>query len=208
MGVSVYYRAIPSNSDFFRRLQRDEAFALLVSSSFSWAYGLFDTFDMNPVELNNYLDEMVKENLEAFGDEWAADEIIADFRTALRKTRKAHPGVEKRIAVLEKTSIVIEQQLIDYFSEQNRNTVNELVSDLMFGDQVLTPHLQISSQESLNLISTSLVQSGATILRPLTPKKLFSSEDNAMFRDDFKQLRDLYLACAKHEEAIAVGVYG
>jgi hypothetical protein len=209
ISVSIYYSAIPPKSEFYQRLQRDKAFAILIVSFFPMGWGTFNAFEMKPLKLNYYLDEIIEENQEVFGDELAADWVITELRTALRRTRQAYPGIENRIGALEKCYFEIEQRLIEVLLEQQDENASELVSRLIPGERSLTPHFEFDVEKTLTLVSTSLVKQGAKMLRKVNSKTAFLSDRDAdWYRGWFEEWRNLYLAAARRGEEIVVGATG
>ncbi len=94
MGVSVIYSAIPPTSTFYARLQHENAFAALMVYLFPYGCGVFHFFGLPPDEVNEILGDFIEEHYEMFGSELAADDAIAEFRSELRRTRQAYPGIE------------------------------------------------------------------------------------------------------------------
>ncbi len=207
MGVSVIYSAIPPSSKLYARLHRERPLAILMVSLFSYGCGIFRFFEIEPEEAHEILEEIIEEHQDAFGSELDADQVVAEFRTELRLTRKAYPGIEDRTASLEKTSNKIEKHLSQELSRKQIENANEIVEKLIFGDQVLAPNL-LPEAESLGLISRGLVSEGARILRQIDPETLFAYEGKDRWCiDHFSQWRDLYLSADEKNEEILVGVF-
>ena len=78
----------------------------------------------------------------------------------------------------------------------------------MFGEQTLAPHLS-PADDSLELVSVSLVQEGAKILREITPEMLFARDQRweEWCLENFEEWRNLYIEAAEKSEEILVG-YG
>ncbi len=207
MGVSVIYSAIPLSSTLYTRLQREKPLAILMVSLFSYGCGIFNFFEIEPEEVNEILEEVIEAHQDTFGSELDADQVIAEFRTELRLTRKAYPGIEDRTASLEKTSNEIEERLSQELSRRQIENANKIVEKLIFGDQSLAPNL-LPEAESLGLISRELVSEGARILRQIDPETLFAYEGKDRWCvDHFSEWRDLYLAADEKNEEILLGVF-
>jgi len=175
MGVSVLYSAIPPSSTLYARLQREKALSILVVSLFPYGCGIFRFFEIEPEEVNEILEEVIEAYQDIFGSELEADQLIDEFRSELRRTRQAYPGIEDRTASLEKSSTEIEKRLSQELSRRQIANANDIVQRLMFGDQTLAPTL-LPAGESLGLISRELVREGASILRQINPEMLFARD--------------------------------
>ncbi|MEH1801847.1 MAG: hypothetical protein V7L13_22315 [Nostoc sp.] len=207
MGVSVLYSAIPLDSLLYARLQSQKALSILVVSLFPYGCGIFRFFEIEPEEINEILEDVIETHQETFGSELEADGVIAQFRSELRLTRQAYPGIEDRRASLEKSSVEIEKRLSQELSRRKFANAHKIVEKLMFGDQTLAPTL-LSADESLGLISRELVSEGAGILRQIDPETLFARDEGRerWYLDHFERWRDLYLSAAEKNEEILVGV--
>ncbi|MEH2151206.1 hypothetical protein [Nostoc sp.] len=207
MGVSVLYNAIPPSSTLYARLQREKALTILVVSLFPYGCGIFRFFEIEPEEINEILEDVIETHQETFGSELDADRIIAEFRSELRLTRQAYPGIEDRRASLEKTSAEIGERLLQELSRRKVANADEIVEKLMFGDQTLAPTL-LSTGESLGLISRELVSEGASIFRQIHPETLFARDEGRQgwCLDHLERWRNLYLSAAENNEEILVGV--
>lgn len=203
MGVSVLYSAIPPSSTLYARLQSQKALSILVVSLFPYGCGIFRFFEIEPEEINEILEDVIETHQETFGSELEADWVIAELRSELRLTRQAYPGIENRIASLEKTSAEIEKRLSQELSRRKFANADKIVEKLMFGDQTLAPTL-LSTDESLGLISRELVSEGASIFRQIDPETLFARDE--WYFDDFERWRNLYLSAADKNEEILVGI--
>ncbi|MBN3883034.1 MAG: hypothetical protein V7K64_06835 [Nostoc sp.] len=207
MGVSVLYSAIPPDSLLYARLQSQKALSILVVSLFPYGCGIFRFFEIEPEEINEILEDVIETHQETFGSELEADRVIAQFRSELRLTRQAYPGIEDRRTSLEKSSVEIEKRLSQELSRRKFANAHKIVEKLMFGDQTLAPTL-LSADESLGLISRELVSEGAGILRQIDPETLFARDEGRerWYLDHFERWRDLYLSAAEKNEEILVGV--
>ncbi|MHC5759348.1 hypothetical protein [Nostoc sp.] len=207
MGVSVLYSAIPPDSLLYARLQSQKALSIIVVSLFPYGCGIFRFFEIEPEEINEILEDVIETHQETFGSELEADRVIAQFRSELRLTRQAYPGIEDRRASLEKSSVEIEKRLSQELSRRKFANAHKIVEKLMFGDQTLAPTL-LSADESLGLISRELVSEGAGILRQIDPETLFARDEGRerWYLDHFERWRDLYLSAAEKNEEILVGV--
>ncbi|MEH2019085.1 hypothetical protein [Nostoc sp.] len=207
MGVSVLYSAIPPDSLLYARLQSQKALSILVVSPFPYGCGIFRFFEIEPEEINEILEDVIETHQETFGSELEADRVIAQFRSELRLTRQAYPGIEDRRASLEKSSVEIEKRLSQELSRRKFANAHKIVEKLMFGDQTLAPTL-LSADESFGLISRELVSEGAGILRQIDPETLFARDEGRerWYLDHFERWRDLYLSAAEKNEEILVGV--
>ncbi|MEH2265270.1 hypothetical protein [Nostoc sp.] len=203
MGVSVLYSAIPPSSTLYSRLQREKALSILVVYLFHYGCGIFRFFEIDPEEINEILEDVIETQQETFGSELEADRVIAELRSELRLTRQAYPGIEDRIALLEKTSAEIEKRLSQELSRRKFANADEIVEKLMFGDRTLAPTL-LSTEESLGLISCELVSEGASIFRQIDPETLFARDESCF--EDFERWRNLYLLAADKNEEILVAV--
>jgi len=207
MGVSVLYSAIPPSSTLYARLQREKALSILVVSLFPYGCGIFRFFEIEPEEVNEILEEVIEAYQDIFGSELEADQLIDEFRSELRRTRQAYPGIEDRTASLEKSSTEIEKRLSQELSRRQIANANDIVQRLMFGDQTLAPTL-LPAGESLGLISRELVREGASILRQINPEMLFARDKGweGWCLDHLERWRSLYIASDEKNEEILVGL--
>lgn len=207
MGVSVIYSAIPLSSTLYARLQREKPLAILMKSLFSYGCGIFNFFEIEPEEVYEILEEVIEVHQDTFGSDLEADQIIAEFRSELRRTRQAYPGIEARTASLEKSSTEIMEKLTQELSRRQIANADKIVEKLIFGDQAFAPKL-LPERESLGLISRELVSEGARILQLIDSEMLFAYEGkNRWCVDHFKWWRDLYLSADEKNEEILLGVF-
>jgi hypothetical protein len=175
-------------------------------SLFPYGCGIFRFFEIEPEEVNEILEEVIEAHQDTFSD-LEAEQIIAEFRSELRRTREAYPGIEDRSTSLEKSSTEIEERLTQELLRRQIENANEIVEKLICGDQVFAPNL-LPEAESLGLISRELVIEGARILRQIDPEALFNDEgEDRWCIDEFSQWRDLYLSADEKNEEILVGVF-
>lgn len=206
MGVSVLYNAIPCSSTLYARLQREKPLAILMVPLFPYGCGIFRFFEIEPEEVNEILEEVIEAHPDTFSD-LEAEQIIAEFRSELRRAHEAYPGIEGRSASLEKSSTEIEERLTQELLRRQIENANEIVEKLICGDQVFAQNL-LPEAESLGLISRELVIEGARILRQIDPEELFNDEgEDRWCIDEFSQWRDLYLSADEKNEEILVGVF-
>ncbi|HEY9616873.1 MAG TPA: hypothetical protein V6C64_08535 [Microcoleaceae cyanobacterium] len=163
MGVSIRYNAIPPESPLYRRIQQDKPSCILLVSLFPYGNGIFNLFEIDPEEVYELFTDVIEEHHDTFGSEVEVDRIIAEFQSEIRRTRQAHPGIEDRTASLEKTSVEIEECLLQELSRQQIPNSHEVVQRLIFGDQDLPPNLL--PEESFGLISREAVREGASIFK-------------------------------------------
>lgn len=207
MGVSIIYSAIPPGSTLYARLQREQPLAVLMVYLFPYGCGVFHFFELPPDEINEILEDVIEEHYETFASELAADEAIAEFRSELRRTRQAFPGIETRRVSLEKTSNRIAERLLHELLKRQITNADEIVQKLMFGDRTFAPDL-LPVNESLGLISREWVHEGASILRQIEPEALFTGDDGweEYCLHQLKSWKKLYLAADQKGEEILVEV--
>lgn len=207
MGVSVLYSAIPPSSTFYARLQQEKAFSILMVSLFPYGCGIFRFFEIEAEEVNEILEEVIAEYQDTFSSESEANRLIAEFQTELIRTCQAYPGIENRTALLEKSSVEIEQRLTQELQIKQVVNASEVVQRLLFGDQTLAPTL-LSAEDSLGLISRDLVREGASVLQQINPETLFKKEQDQEggYLDHFERWRSLYLTADEKNEEILVGI--
>lgn len=207
MGVSVIYNAIPPGSTLYARLQREKALAVLMVSLFHIGDGIFRFFELPPNEVYEILGDVIEEHYETFGSELEADDAIAEFRSELRRTRQAYPGIETRRVSLEKTSSKIAERLSHELSRRQVTNAEEVVQRLMFGDQTFAPTL-LPVEEWLGLISREVVREGVSILRQINPEALFAKDGGweEYCLNQLKSWKKLYLAADQKGEEILLQV--
>lgn len=207
MGVSILYSAIPPESNFYKRLHEERAFAILMSSLFVYGNGIFRFFEIESEEVEEILEWVVESEQDTFGSELEVSSCINEFRSELYRTRNAYPGIEDRTASLEKTSHEIEQRLSQELTKRQVKNADEMARKLIYGDRTLAPHL-LSEQDSLGLVSLSLVRVGARLLQEIYPETLFTLNElqEEWASDHYKQWRNLYLAANENNEEILTGI--
>jgi hypothetical protein len=210
MGVSVMYSAIPPSSILYKRLQQEKAFSILVSDLFIYGNGIFRFFEDPLGEVKDILEGVIAAHPDVFGSPDQANQIIADFRAELSRTRQSYPGIEDRRAMIEKSVDAIETCLIQQVTEQRMQNAEEMVEKLLFGNQSLAPHLLTSEDEPLGLISRDLVREGAKLLRLVNPDTLYTGDPrwngDEWWLDHLKDWRELYLVADELNEEILVGI--
>ncbi|MUL38697.1 hypothetical protein BWI75_20820 [Gloeocapsopsis sp. AAB1 = 1H9] len=176
-------------------------------SLFPYGCGIFRFFEIEPEEIDEILEDIIERHHATFGSELEANQAIAEFRSELSRTRQAYPGIEDRIASLEKSSVEIEERLLHELTRRQVTNASGIVQRLMFGDQTLAPTL-LPAEESLGLISCELVSEGASIFRQINPETLFARDEGweGWCLDHLERWRGLYLSADEKNEAILVGV--
>jgi len=213
MGVSVIYSAIPLSSALYARLQREKPFAILMASFFHHGDGIFHFFkfhfsEIEPEQMYEILEWLTEMYQDTFRSELEAEQMMAEFRSELRRTCQAYPGIENRTVRLVGKSSNIEERLIQELTRRQIANANAMVTKLIFGDQAVAPTL-LPEEDSLGLISRELVREGARILRQIEPESLFKGNEEweRWYLNDFENWRDLYLSADERNEAILVRVH-
>lgn len=209
MGVSVHYWAVPPASTLFRRLRKEKAFATLMGALFPHGSGIFCFFEeIDPEARDETLEWVIANRRSALGPEPEARRWIAEFRQELERTRAAFPGVERRVAWLEKTSQLIEERLLRELTRIRGVSAAELVRELMFGDQELGRDLGVDDNDILGLLSAGLVRKGAKVLAGLDAEALFAKDRGweEYHLDSFEQWRQLFREAAARGEVLLGGV--
>jgi hypothetical protein len=176
MGVCIMYSAIPPSSTLYQKLQHNKALAILVSDTFTYGSGTFSFFEISPDEVTEILESVVDAHLDLFDSKNKADQIIAEFRAEINKTRRRYPGIENRTAMLEKSVDAIEQCLLQQLGQRQIPNAEQIIEKLFFGDRSLAPNLLTPADQSLGLISGDLVREGAFLLKPIDPETLYTGE--------------------------------
>jgi len=206
MSVSVIYSAIPPSSTIYRRIQTEKVFSILVAYLFSYGCGIFHFCDEHE-EDDEILEDIIERYQDTFGSTLEAEEIIAEFRSELMRTRQAYPEIENRTAMFEQSSVEIKKRLSQELSRMKVADANKIVERLMFGDKTLAPNF-LSEEDSLGLISRDLVSQGARILRQIDPEMLFAKDEGweELCLDHLKRWRTLYFSADEKNEEILVGI--
>ncbi len=137
MGFSVIYSAIPPSSNLYLRLQSEKALNLLVDFVFTDGCGIYRFFEIDPEEIDNIFENVVKTYPKIFKSQLELERVIADLRSLLTLTRQTFPGIEDRTAMLEKSSEEIEQLLVQELSRRQVANAQEIVQKLLEGDRIL-----------------------------------------------------------------------
>jgi hypothetical protein len=174
-------------------------------SLFPHGCGIFRVFEIE-YEIDEILADVIERHHETFGSELEASQAIAEFRSELRQTRQAYPGIEDRSALLESSSVEIEKRLVHELSRRQIANADRIVKRLIFGDQTLAPTL-LPAKESLGLISRELVSGGASIFRQINPATLFARDEGweGWCLNHLERWRGLYLSADEKNEEILVG---
>ncbi len=203
--VFIRYSAIPPSSELYSRLQSEKALNFLVDFVFTDGGGIFRFFEIDPQEIDDGFENVVRGYPKIFKSQLELDRVIADLRSLLTLTRQAFPGIEDRTATLEKSWQEIEERLVQKLSRKQVANAEEFVQKLLEGDRTFAPNLLLPGEyESLRLISRELVREGASIFRQIDPKTLFT-ENEDWYLDDLEDLKQLYLDADEHNEVILVG---
>lgn len=203
--VFIRYSAIPPSSELYSRLQSEKALNFLVDFVFTDGGGIFRFFEIDPEEIDDGFENIVRGYPKIFKSQLELERVIADLRSLLTLTRQTFPGIEDRTATLEKSWQEIEERLVQELLKKQVTNAEELVQKLLEGDRTFAPNLlSAGGYESLRLISRELVKEGASIFRQIDPKTLFA-ENEGWYLDDLEDLKDLYLAADEHNEVILVG---
>lgn len=203
--VFIRYSAIPPSSELYSRLQSEKALNFLVDFVFTDGGGIFRYFEIDPEEIDDSFENVVRGYPKIFKSQLELERVIADLRSLLTLTRQTFPGIEDRTATLEKSWQEIEERLVQELSRSQVANAKETVQQLLEGDRTFAPNLLLPREyESLRLISCELVREGASIFRQLDPKTLFA-ENEDWYLDDLEDLKQLYLDADEHNEVILVG---
>jgi hypothetical protein len=202
------YSAIPPSSTLYSRLQEEKALSILVSDLFSYGNGIFRFFEIDPEEIDEILEGVIETHQDVFDSTGKAEQIVAEFRFELDKTRQAHPGIENRTAMIEQSVDEIEKCLVQQFKARQIQNPEEIVERLLFGDQSLSPDLLTEEDEPLGIISRELVREGASLLRQINPETLYTGDAkwDEWGLEHLKHWRELYFVADKIDEAILVGM--
>ena len=206
MGVSIYYRAIPSSSNLLRSLQRDEAFFTLTAALFHYGHGIFYFFnEIDPDEREEILESVIKTRQDRLGAEPEARRLIDELRRELEQTRLAYPGVEERRYTLDTTSRLIRERLTIAL-EDNRTDPIKTVNWLMYGNEMHGRDEARELDDKIYLVSATHVQEGAQLLSQVDEFHVFASDQDWLI-ESFQRWRRLYQESAAEGDAILVGVF-
>ncbi len=202
MGVIMIYKAIPEQTSLFRRLRSDQKISTLFTRLFR--NGPFHTDGLEPDELQDLLDWIAKDK--AFGSRAELDATVLELEKELEKTKAAHPGVEDRTALLEKSVFILEERLLETVKQQGHSEAEDLVETLLFGREQVAPDFFEPVDEQLFLVPSATVQAGIEVLRNIKPEELIKGEGNpaGYHRSDFARWRRFYESVAAHDEAVLV----
>lgn len=222
MGSSTHYLAIPTDSSLYTALQTDLAFNTIMIELLPYSgdlYTFFSTIDKE--EREDIIDDILIRNQPVLGENPQAK--IDAFFAEIDRTRENYPGIEHRIAMLEKCDTDIESRLIAALTKeeslaQKYDNVPELVKKMIRGDGVLHPdlsHVDVpqvdrvrkSWEDILGLTSAPIVKQGAAILSLLSPRLLFptNQDPDTWQRENYIKWRKVYIAAAKNKEALLSG---
>jgi hypothetical protein len=147
---------------------------------------------------------------------------LIEFREEVERTRLSHPGVEQRGRSLEKTGFLVEERLSEALGHV-RDDAPVFVNRLLCGDQAhgglkgkdldvdevsIEELAELASDPAClcgNFVSPSLVKEGAGVLSALDAEALFIN-DSAWQLQSFQRWRSVYMAAARHDEALCTGV--
>lgn len=211
MSFAIHYTAIPPTSTFYKRLHTERPLATLVATFFPEGNGIYRFFevDINEInDLNESLDEVIKQHQDIFGTDLEADMWIAEFRDELRRTRKNYPGIADRRAMLEKCASEIEERLLQEITKKQDENVNLTVRTMIFdGERDFIP--DSLPEGELKLVTLPLVQQGAEFLRDIDSSTLFTEAEDwdRWYRDQFDWWKSLYLMAAEKEEELIVMIH-
>ena len=203
--VFIRYSAIPPSSELYSRLQSEKALNFLVDFVFTDGGGIFRFFEIDPEEIDDGFENIVRGYPKIFKSQIELERVIADLRSLLTLTRQTFPGIEDRTATIEKSWQEIEQHLVQELLRRQVAKAQEIVQKLLEGDRTFAPNLILPGEyESLMLRSREIVSEGASLFRQIDPKTLFA-DNEGWYLDDLEDLKQLYLDADEHNEVILVG---
>jgi hypothetical protein len=212
MGVTLSYQAIPPTSNFYRRAMQEKPLYTLLVSLFPYRCGTFSFFDINPLfpgdsinEINESIEDVLKEHQDIFGSELEASLAVAEYRHELMLTCQEFPGIERRTASLEKTGEEVKERLSQELERRKIENYELIIEDLLYGDRIFAPSDLSTEAHTLCLVSRDAVSQGAAILRQIDPASLFSIEEEYYF-DSFACWRKFYMEVDENKEEILMDV--
>ncbi|WP_310414986.1 hypothetical protein [Chamaesiphon sp. OTE_8_metabat_110] len=192
MGVTLAYQAIPPESSFYARLQSDIAFVILSIMLFDSGH-LFNLFEDDPESFDGSMENAFEGHPDVFcGTELETSLLVADFREAIRITRRDYPKIVDITGSLEKSFDVVRDRLLEELSRRNFEDAAVIVDDLLYGDTYLGEH-----EESFGLATREAVKKGASVLRQIEPEMLFPGGDDGdegWYSEDFRSWKNFYLS--------------
>ncbi|MEO0648637.1 MAG: hypothetical protein AAFZ17_21195 [Cyanobacteria bacterium J06650_10] len=211
MGVCIHYFAIPTQSTLYTQISEDlgaNALTFALGTNGLFRYQLDDMLFF-PGEKEEVINSLITQCRPVLGIQ--PRKKVDQFLAELERTRTEYPGIEKRVAMIEKCSLEIENKL-RLILEKKQISDARLIDHIMWGDASLHPTLSKSSQvrqpgeEVLDLITPTMVQEGARVLASLDLKIVFPDEDHqsSWYQENYARWRNAYLAVAEHREAIIV----
>lgn len=238
MSETACYMAISPKTAFYKHLQQEAAFYILLLEDFD--VGLITSDKPEEVEkkiqelLNSdrSLDASYINSLMPEVKRRAAEELkdtIKTLRTAYPKIFRSRAEVRDSIkrfnteanqAVSDNrysklhyydeiwTCLSIEFSKREEFSRLEARDMQLVVDRLMWGDQNFEPN-HAPERSPLTVISVELVQEGAKLLQTLRSEALFTrTGEREELCLEFERWRRMYIAAAEHQEIILVGIAG
>jgi hypothetical protein len=228
MSESARYMAISPQSVLYTRLQQEAAFYLLLltlldfgltipssqSEEFQERIRNRPEIYSNPsllASLERQVDEefqdLVETFIEGYPEVFSSESNIKDWITQFN-AEVERAGCLDRYSKLEHYD-KIATRLSTELSRREGRDMRSVVDSIMWGDQTFEPNLA-PDRFPLNLISVEWVQEGAKLLQEISPETLFSRTGGLedWYLEMFEAWRSMYLAAAKHQEAIIVGIIG
>ncbi len=194
MGVTLNYQAIPPRSSFYLRLQNDRDFRVL-ANSLSCSGNLFNLFEHDPEEFNEYMREAISCNRDMLcRTNLEKSMLIGDFRESVRIICRDYPKIVRADASLDKSFEEISDKLIEELLKRKFDNVDDIVANLLYGDIELGKII-VPAEELYGFASTSreAVKKGANILRQIEPEALFSEEEEWRYLEDFREWKEFYI---------------
>jgi hypothetical protein len=188
-------------------MQEDPAFYALMANLFNCGCGIYRFVEIDAAEVEEIIEHTVRQHRAVLGSVPEARQRVSEFLAEVQRTRAAFPGIEQRVAMLEKCSQELEDALKRELSEA-RTDAAEITGRLMFGDKSFAPDLAEPVGTMLGLVSHAFVREGAAVLQRLQPEVLFPSVGDwaEWCQDNYQRWRNVYYAAAEQGEELLVGV--
>jgi hypothetical protein len=204
MGVFVQYSAIPPSSSLYNRLRTNFPLRIIFYYTFHYGGAPYQFFNTARDEIAEILESFIEYAMETypiiFPSETEVEILIAEFRSELRLTCSAFPGIEARGVSWDGGANDIIDSLPSVLISRQVENSETLAKQLIFGDKLLRNE---ESNFGLEVISRQLVERGASIFRQIDSEDAFSDRDsNDYAQYTFDLLKEIYMLADQHNEEI------
>jgi hypothetical protein len=205
MGSSMLYQAIPPGSEFYKRMQADRPFALLVASLFPYGSRPLRFFEENEGSALSLIEMVCGQYAEEFGSgvvHWSEE-----FRGEIGRIRASYAGIEDRAVWLHKSHHEIQQGLLAATASWGLELRRWKVERMFYGEGCPDSLSDGEGDESVSELPAESLRESVKLLDRVSDEELFGAGDE-WYLPQFTAWKSFYAEAAELGEAVFIRYCG